>query len=57
MVCPPETTKAQKRRLQVRVGQIVGRDMALDVVDRNERHIERQRSRLGEIHADKQRNR
>ena len=29
--------------------------MALDVVDRNERHIERQCSRLGKIHADEQR--
>ena len=52
---PAGDDKAQKRRLQVRVGQIVGRDMALDVVDRNERHIERQCSRLGKIHADEQR--
>ena len=52
---PAGDDEAQKRRLQVRVGQIVGRDMALDVVDRNERHIERQCSRLGKIHADEQR--
>ena len=47
--------QAHKRRLQLRVGDVVCRDVAADMVHRNERHAERERGGLGKVHADKQR--
>ena len=47
--------QAHERRLQLRVGDVVGRDMAAHVVHRDERHAERERGGLGKVHADEQR--
>ena len=43
--------KAQKRRLQIGIRQIIGRDMPPDMVNRNERHAEAVRRCFREIHT------
>ena len=47
--------QAEERRLQLRVGDVVGRDVAAHMVHRDERHAERERGGLGKVHADEQR--
>ena len=48
-------SQAHERRLQLRVGDVVGRDVAAHMVHRDERHAERERGGLGKVHADEQR--
>ena len=46
--------QTHERRLQLRVGDVVCRDVAADMVHRDERHTERERGGLGKVHADEQ---
>ena len=48
---PSGDDEAKKRRLQIGIRQIIGRDMPPDMVNRNERHAEAVRRRLREIHT------
>ena len=47
--------KADKRRLQIRIGNIIRGNMAADMMYRNERYSQRHRGRLGKVHAHQQR--
>ena len=47
--------QAHKRRFQLRVGNVVGRDVTADVMHRDERNPECERGGLGKVHADEQR--
>ena len=47
--------QAHERRLQLRVGNVVSRDVTADVMHRDKRHTERERGGLGKVHADEQR--
>ena len=48
---PSGDDEAKKRRLQIGIRQIIGRDMPPDMVNRNERHAEAVRRRFREIHT------
>ena len=48
---PSGDDEAKKRRLQIGIRQIIGRDMPPDMVNRNERHAEAVRRRLRKIYA------
>ena len=48
---PAGDDEAQKRRFQIRIRQIVGRDMPADMVHWDERHAEAVRRRLRKIYA------
>ena len=48
---PAGHDQTHKRRLQLGIGQIIGRDMPADMVHRHERQTQGQRRRLGKIHA------
>ena len=50
----PGDTQADKGGLQVRVGDVVGRDMAPDMVDRDQGHPQAIGRRLGEVHSHQQ---
>ena len=52
---PAGDDEAQKRRFQIRVRQIVGRDMPADMVHRDERHAEAVGRGLGKVDADEHR--
>ena len=43
--------QTQERRLQLRIGDVIGGDMSPDVVNRDQGFPQRQRRRLGEVHA------
>ena len=43
--------QTQKRRLQLRIGDVIGGDMSPDVVNRDQGFPQCQRRRLGEVHA------
>ena len=52
---PAGDGQTQKRRLKLRIGDVVGGDVAADMVDGHERDVQRQRRRLGKIDAHEQR--
>ena len=52
---PAGHDETEKRRLQLRIGQIVCRNVSPDVMHRHERHAEPQRREFREVHPDKHR--
>ena len=51
---PAGRNKRHERRLEIRIREIVSRDMPADMIHRNKRQIIRESERLRETHPDKQ---